>query len=108
MTAIERMKARAPDVGDDLCEALLEDARDMILAYTGRAELPPGLMAAQVQLALTLYNRMGIEGETAHSEGDVRAQMEGALRETEPLLRPWRLARIVNTQTGRGEGGRYA
>lgn len=95
MTPNERMKARAPDIADDLCAALLGDAQDMILAYTGRAELPPGLAAAQVQLALALYNRMGIEGETAHGEGGVQAQMGGVLREIEPLLRPWRLARIV-------------
>lgn len=96
MTPNERMKARAPDIADDLCAALLGDARDMILAYTGRAALPPGLAAAQVQLALVLYNRMGIEGETAHSEGGVSRSMEGLPADIKAQLVPWRLAKVVD------------
>ena len=96
MTPNERMKARAPDISDDLCAALLGDARDMILAYTGRTELPPGLVAAQVQLALVLYNRMGIEGETAHSEGGVSRSMEGLPADIRAQLTPYRVAKVVN------------
>lgn len=73
MTAFERMKARLPDADNDLCECLLEDARDAILAYIGPGakEIPPVLVGDQVQIALSLYNRIGVEGERSHSEGGV-------------------------------------
>lgn len=96
ITPMDRVKARAPDISDDLCVMLLLDARDMILAYTGRTELPSGLEAAQAQLALVLYNRMGIEGETAHSEGGVSRSMESLPADIKAQLTPYRLAKVVD------------
>lgn len=98
MTATERVKARAPDIPDALAEALLEDARDAILAYTERTELPAVLVGAQVQLAVVYYNRMGAEGETSHSEGGVSRGMESLPADIEAQIRPYklRIARVVN------------
>ena len=98
MTEMERVKARAPDIPDALAAALLEDARDAILAYTERTELPAVLTGAQVQLAVVYYNRMGTEGETSHSEGGVSRGMESLPADIEAQIGPYRVraARVVN------------
>ena len=60
------------EVQDGLLSSLLEDAAALICALTWRKEVPPELENAQVRLAVIFYNRMGMEGENAHQEGDVR------------------------------------
>lgn len=53
-----------------LC-ALLETAKDTILDYIGRDELPSRLETVVVHLAVILYNQMGAEGEASRSQGGV-------------------------------------
>ena len=95
MTALDRLKARTGSKDTALLEALLEDAEGMIRAYTGRRTFPDVLVTAQVQLAVVLYNRQGIEGQTAHSEGGVSRTMEALPEEIQRQIAPYRLARIV-------------
>lgn len=95
MTTEERLAVHLPDVDEGTRKALLDDAEGMILACTGRHALPAALHTAQVQLASVLYNRMGTEGETAHSEGGVSRTMEGMPEEIWRQIAPYRLARIV-------------
>lgn len=69
------LRLRLPDAAaetDALLSGLLEDAGALIRALTWREETPAGLENAQVRLGAVLYNRMGMEGETEHQEGDVR------------------------------------
>ena len=75
----------------------------MLLAYTGRMVLPGALCTAQVQLAVALYNRRGIEGQTAHSEGGVSLSMEGMPKEILLQAMPYRLARIVRVNAYEAE-----
>ena len=65
------------EVQDGLLSSLLEDAAALICALTWRKEVPPELENAQVRLAVVFFNRMGMEGETDHAEGDVRRSVEG-------------------------------
>ena len=102
MMAIERLSARLPGVNDDMLEALLEDAEGMILAYTGRHALPNALTTAQVQLAAVLYNRRGVEGETAHSEGGVSRTMEALPDDIRRQIAPYRIARVVSLHAAEG------
>lgn len=95
MTAYERLKARLPGADGNMLEALMDDAEGMILAYTGRQTLPKALETAQVQLAVVLYNRQGIEGQTGHSEGGVSRTMEAFPEDIRKQIAPHRLARIV-------------
>lgn len=95
MTVYERLRARLDSAKRDLLEALAEDAKGMILAYTGRQTLPAALETAQVQLAVVLYNRQGTEGQTGHSEGGVSRTMEGLPEDIRKQIAPYRLARIV-------------
>lgn len=99
MGAMERLVARLPQISEEEREALLCEAEDMLLALTQRAVLPGGLITAQVQLAVVLYNRRGIEGQTAHSEGGVSCSMEGIPQDILRQAAPYRLARIARFST---------
>lgn len=96
MTAKERLAARLDGAADAVLEAVLEDAQGMILAYTGRTALPMALETAQVQLAAVLYNRLGTEGESSHSEGGVSRTMEALPDDIRRQIAPYRLARMVS------------
>ncbi len=60
------------EVPEGLLLSLLEDAAALICALTWRKEVPAELENAQVRLAVVFYNRMGMEGEKDHQEGDVK------------------------------------
>ena len=61
-----------PGETDEMLLAHLTDAKALLLAMTWRQTLPEALESAQVRLAIILFNRMGMEGESEHVEGDVR------------------------------------
>ena len=92
---VGRLALRIPEASQDELEALLTEAEGMLLAYTGRMTLPGALETAKLQLAVVLYNRQGIEGQTAHSEGGVSRSMEGIPQEIIRQAAPYRVARIV-------------
>ncbi|MBR4359128.1 MAG: phage head-tail connector protein [Clostridia bacterium] len=72
---LSQLRLRLPDAADaadDLLLSLLRDAAALICALTWRTQVPEELQNAQLRLAVIFYNRMGMEGESAHSEGDVR------------------------------------
>ena len=93
---LEKLKRRIPDAGNDaLLGDLLDAAEAAILAYTGRTALPDALRGAQLELAAVLYNRMGMEGESAHSEGGVSRAVESLPEALRRQLNPYRLARAV-------------
>ena len=71
---------------DELLTYLLVDANALMLAYLNRAELPAALENAQCQLAVLLYNRLGMEGERARSEGPDAAPGSGG---GTPRPLPW-------------------
>lgn len=94
---LSRLKLRIPDAADDaLLEELLSGAEGMILACTGRTELPEALESAQVEIAAMLYNRMGMEGESSHSEGNVSRSAESLPEYLKRQINPYRLARAVS------------
>ena len=93
---LNRLKLRLPDAHNDmLLDELLDSAGSMICAYTGRTEVPAALRGAQVEIAAVLYNRMGMEGETEHTEGSVRRSVDGIPAEIRAQLNPYRLAKAV-------------
>ncbi len=73
------LRARLPDAAsapDALLLSYLADAAALICALTWRDAVPPELESAQVRLAVIFFNRMGMEGEREHAEGDVRRAAE--------------------------------
>ena len=59
---------------DERLEVLLEAAENTILDYIGRDILPERLYDVKAQLALIMYNRLGTEGESRRTEGDITSQ----------------------------------
>lgn len=74
MQEVERIKQvlgiRDEDQDGSLA-LLLADAASDVLTWTNRRVVPAGLEPAVRQLAVLRYNKQGIEGQTAHSEGGV-------------------------------------
>ncbi len=81
---------------DALLMDLIEDAQTFALSYTGLRDLPASEDGAVTELASVAYNRLGAEGESAHSEGGVSATMYGGLP---PLLKA-RLDRLRTAKVG--------
>ena len=81
MAQLERLKARIPDLignsRDALLNELLDTAKEVILlrrypfANSLPDDLEPKYLNLQVRIALDMYNKIGAEGEKAHSENGV-------------------------------------
>ena len=93
---LDKLKRRIPDAADDaLLVDLLEEAGAFVRAYTGRSALPDTFGDVQVRVAAILYNRMGMEGESAHGEGGVTRTAEALPEDLKRWLNSQRLARTV-------------
>lgn len=93
---LEKLKRRLPEAENEaLLKDLLEDAGGMICAYTRRTAVPEPLEAAQLELAVILFNRMGMEGENSHNEGSVHRSVDSLPEHLRRQLNPWRLAKGV-------------
>lgn len=93
---LARLKRRLPDAQDSaLLEDLLGEAEAFILAYTRRDEVPEALEDAQVRVAAILYNRMGMEGESAHGEGGVTRTAQALPEDLKRWLNGWRVAKTA-------------
>ena len=94
---LEKLKRRIPDAKDEaLLAELIEAAGQAICAYTGRAAVPAALEAAQLEIAAMLFNRMGMEGESAHSEGGVSRTAAALPDDLRAWMNCWRLARTAH------------
>jgi len=81
MDVLERLRLRVTDPGqpepdEDVLKECLEEARDAIMARrfpyrTWPDELEPQYVEKQIRIAISLYNRIGDEGETGHTENGV-------------------------------------
>lgn len=92
MTQLERLKIRITESKNDLeLEDLLESAKALILSRRfpfgdQPEEIEPRYKDLQIRIAVELYNRQGIEGQTAHSENGISRSFSGAVV-SEELLR---------------------
>ena len=93
---LRRRLGTGDDAGDELFIDLLCDAENYVLGYTGRTEVPEALSGAVVELAAISYNRLGMQGESAHSEGGVSMSMDSLPAQLRALLNRYRLARVVS------------
>ena len=93
---IAKLKRRIPDAQDEaLLKDLLDEAGAFICAYTRREAVPEELQDAQVRIAATLFNRMGMEGEASHGEGGVTRTAEALPADLRSWLNGWRLAKSL-------------
>lgn len=79
---------------DDLLLDLLEDAEMAILSYTGRDFLPAALGGVQVEMAMTSFNLLGLEGMSAYSEGAVSSSVDRLPASMRARLEMHRIARV--------------
>ena len=84
MVAIDKLKVRLGnvDVNDELLKELLDSAATAILSrrfpygYEEGQEVPVQYEDLQIRIALTMFNKMGGEGETAHNENGISRSYE--------------------------------
>jgi hypothetical protein len=81
MTQLERLKIKlgiavADTTKDNLLIIKLEDAKDAILELIHLDEVPQRLLSTQEELVIIAYNKLGIEGQTSHSEGGISRSFE--------------------------------
>ncbi len=94
---VDKLKRRLR-IGDTEQDALLEDlitdAAMFAQGYTGRETLPEGAGSAIVELAAISYNRLGIEGQSAHAEGSVSIHVDGLPVMLKAQLDGMRIAKV--------------
>lgn len=96
---LARLKRRLELTGnerDELLFDLLADANALMLAFMNRETMPAALHPAQCALAAALYNRLGMEGESRRSEGNVSMTVETLPADITAQLLPYRLAKAVS------------
>lgn len=92
MTQLERLKIRIPENdNDNELEDFLESAKAVILSRRfpfgeQPTELEPKYMDLQIRIAVEMYNKRGVEGQTSHSENGVSRSYSSA-SVSEELLR---------------------
>lgn len=77
---LDKLKRRlriADNVQDALLMDLLTDAQAFAMGYTGRDPLPETAGGVIVELAAISYGRLGMEGQSAHSEGRISIRVDG-------------------------------
>ena len=87
---VKMRMASHPDDGKVM--AALEDAYAACLGYTGRKALPEECKGAVIRTAVAFCNRLGIEGESSHSEGGISMSVDPIPLDVIPMLKPYRLA----------------
>ena len=92
MTQLERLKIRIPENNSDTeLEELLESAKAVILSRRypfgeQPLELEEKYKDLQIRIAVEMYNKRGVEGQTSHSENGVSRGYSSA-SVSEELLR---------------------
>lgn len=94
MEEVDKLKKLTGESDTELLSLLLEDAKDYVLSYTNRTELPPALQKTVRDLAVIALNRMGTEGESGRSEGGESYSFEDAPKHIYGTLDRYRLARV--------------
>lgn len=92
-TQLNKLKNRLPEAKESDLIAALEDAEEAIMArrhpFGDRPEsLESKYYGLQIRLAVVLYNKIGAEGESAHSENGISRSYESVdtlLSEVVPL-----------------------
>ena len=98
MDTLEKLKVMLGITGsdqDDALQLLLDDVKADLLAWTNRTEIPATLEPVQRQIAVIRYNRQGVEGQSAHSEGGVSRSFEDLPESIRAAISQYRLLKVV-------------
>lgn len=94
MTDFEKIKILTGERDEELVEVVLEDAKDWVLAYTGRKKMIPELKKTVRDLAVVAINRMGTEGESSRTGAGESYNFDNAPKQIYDVLNRYRLARV--------------
>ncbi len=90
-----RRRLRLEDTQQDaLLEDLITDASAFAQGYTGRLSLPEEAAGVLVELAAASYNRLGMEGQSAHAEGSVSIHVDSLPAMIKAQLDSLRIAKV--------------
>lgn len=84
MDMLERLKLRTGETDEDLLSDCIETARVAILnrrfplSEWPSYEVEPKYVDLQFRIAMDLYNKIGAEGETSHSENGINRTFESS------------------------------
>ena len=80
MTQLSRLTVRLGNITgqDSLLEDLLEDAKDIICNIRNSDIVESKYLGVQIRIAVELYNKIGVEGQTGHSENGIGRSYEKA------------------------------
>lgn len=95
MTPEEKLQVLLPGVAPDMITILYEDAVTDILTWTNRDIIPTSLEPVVRQLVILRYNKIGIEGETSHSEGGVSRAFSDMPADLQQTINQHRLLKAV-------------
>lgn len=72
-TQLEVLKVLLPEINenDTLLQFYLDTAGDVICDIRNSTAVEPQYLSIQVQIAVELYSKRGVEGQTSHSENGI-------------------------------------
>jgi hypothetical protein len=85
---------------DGLLEILLDNALGWVVSYTGRTDwadgVPIHVVGTLLDVAVSMYNKRGIEGMKAHREGGLTYTVEDVPAQIRRVLNAYRLIRTIS------------
>ena len=96
MTTNEKFIKLTGENDEDIAEIMLERAENFILGYTNRTVIPAILEGTKLDIAVVMYNQMGSEGFSSHSEGGISVSFssDGVPGDILKRLDTYRLGRV--------------
>lgn len=95
LVQVDKLQVLLPGANPALLALLLGDAQADVLTWTNRRTIPTGLESAVRQLVVLRYNKVGIEGQTSHSEGGVSRSFADLPPDLRQTIGSFRLLKVV-------------
>ncbi len=71
METLDYLKIKTDETDDNILNACILDAQDLIKGYCHIRSIPDTLKVIERKLALMYFNQRGVEGTTSYSEGGI-------------------------------------
>ena len=104
MTQLQLLKELlgSPQVSDDLLNFYLDCAKDLICEIRNSLEVESQYSKVQIEIAIEMFNKRGVEGQNSHSENGINRGYETSnispslLSKITPMARtPFSTVRVV-------------
>jgi hypothetical protein len=104
MSQLDKLKTQLdnPTVDDSVLEFCLESAKDIICDLRNATDVEPKYLNAQLSIAIEIFNKRGVEGQTSHSENGLSRTYEvgdispSVIAKITPIAKtPWSKVRVI-------------